>query len=135
MHKLIIITLITYLFFGCAKPTVLKTIDWNGNTITLSELDAGATGAFYWKIYYSYKNNSKKKLIFESYSLLVIENISIDNNNLLIHCLEKNNKTEFVTINLDNINYFIDTPIKYDYYNLKTSNKFYKEPTFIKNRH
>ena len=60
MRKLsILLSFITLV--GCGTPTELKTVNWNGNRITWTVLDGGATTSYYWKIFFT-----KKKIIFSA---------------------------------------------------------------------
>lgn len=131
MKKLAILILFATLI-SCGTPTELKTVNWNGNRITWTVLDGGATTSYYWKIYFTKKNSNNRNLIFESYSSPYITNISTSGNNLLIHCAVDREITDFITIDLNQINDFIDDPVEYERTLLEQTNNSYTEPEFVK---
>lgn len=121
------------IFTSCIKPEVIKTIKWNGNTITLSVINGGATVSYLYKIEYKRKwIFGKDRLIFWSYSTPIIDNISIENDKLIIHCLADRNQTTNIIIDLKRINKFIGSPVKYRRSVLEKTNAFYIEPDIIK---
>ena len=121
------------IFTSCIRPEVIKTIKWNGNTITLSVINGGATVSYLYKIEYKRKwIFGKDRLIFWSYSTPGVEDISIENDKLIIHCFARKNQTNNIIIDLKNINKFIGRPVKYRRSVLEKTNAFYIEPDFIK---
>jgi hypothetical protein len=131
--KYLIIFILTIVFTSCIKPEVIKTIRWNDNTIKLSVINGGATTSFLYKI--EYHRNwvfGKDRLIFQSYSTPDIEDISVENDKLIIDCFAGHDQTEKILIDLKNINKFIVNPIKYRRDVLVKTNRFYVEPDFVK---
>lgn len=120
------------ILFSCGKPQELKTLNWNDNQISWTVLDGGATTSYYWQIFYKSQDENKNKLIFESYSSPYLTDISIQNNNLVIHALDDHNQPEFINIDLTKIEDYIKEPVKYERTILKQTNDSYKEPEFIK---
>ncbi|WP_144607022.1 hypothetical protein [Algoriphagus algorifonticola] len=117
---------------GCGTPTELKTVNWNGNRITWTVLDGGATTSYYWKIFFTKKGSNSQDLIFESYSSPYITDISTNGNKLLIHCAVDRDSTDIITIDLNKIEDFIDDPIEYERSLLEQTNESYIEPEFVK---
>ena len=120
-------------FTSCIKPEVIKTIKWNGNTVRLSVINGGATTSFLFKI--DYEKDwilGKRRLIFESYSTPNINDIYVENDKLIIDCYVRNDQTNKIVIDLNNINKYIGNPIKYRRDVLVRTNAFYIEPDFIK---
>lgn len=69
-------------------------VKWRGNTIRLSVINGGATTSFLFKI--DYERDwilGKRRLIFESYSTPYLEDISVENDKLVIDCLASKNQT------------------------------------------
>ena len=130
--NLIIIKLII-LLTSCLKPEKVKTIDWKGNTITFSTYNGGATTSYLYKIEYKRKwIFGKDRLIFWSYSTPHINDISVENEQLIIHCFANKNRTNDIFIDLKNISKFIGNPVKYRRSVLEKTNDYYDEPDFIK---
>ncbi len=131
--KYLILLILVAVLASCIEPEETKTIDWNGNTITLSVINGGATTSYLYKIEYKRKwIFGRERLIFWSYSTPTVSDISIENDKLLIHSLVRNNQTNNITIDLKNINKFIGSPVKYRRSELVRTNAFYIEPDFIK---
>ncbi len=129
---LIFLTLIV-VFTSCIKPEVIKMVKWRGNTIRLSVINGGATTSFLFKI--DYERDwilGKRRLIFESYSTPYLEDISVENDKLVIDCLASKNQTNKILIDLNNINKYIGNPVKYRRNVLVKTNAFYIEPDFVK---
>lgn len=118
---------------SCINPEKIKTIDWNGNTITSSTINGGATTAYLYKIEYKRKwIFGRDRLIFWSYSTPGINDISVENNKLIIHCLASDNQTNNIIIDLKNISEFVGSPVKYRRGVLEKTNNYYDEPNIIK---
>ena len=116
------------LFTSCIKPEKIKTRDWNGNTITLSVVNGGATVAYLYKIEYKRKwILGRDRLIFWSYSTPTVNDISAENDKLIVHCLAPRNKTNDIIIDLKKIDKFIGNPVKYRRGVLKKTNDYYDE--------
>jgi hypothetical protein len=131
--KYVIFFLLIVSIFSCIKPEKTKTIKWDGNTITLSVLNGGMTSANLYLIEYKRKwIFGKNRLIFWSYSTPSVNDITVENDNLIIHCLARKDQTNTIIIQLNNINEFIGSPIKYRRDVLEKTNDFYVEPNFIK---
>ena len=132
--KYLIIFFISSIFLtSCINPEKIKTIDWNGNTITLSTINGGATTAYLYKIEYKRKwIFGRDRLIFWSYSTPDINDISVENDKLIIHCFASKNQTNNIIIDLKNISEFIGSPVKYRRSVLEKTNNYYDEPNFIK---
>lgn len=131
--KNLIIFFFILFFTSCIKSEEIKTIDWKGNTITLSVGNGGATTPFLYKIEYKRKwILGRDRLIFWSYSTPAVNDISVENNSLIINCFAGNNQTNNIIIDLENINKFIGKPVKYRRDVLEKSNDYYDEPNFIK---
>ena len=131
--KNLIILLFIILFTSCIKPEKIKTIDWDGNTITLSVINGGATTAYLYKIEYKRKwILGRDRLIFWSYSTPAVSDISVENDRLKIHCFAGKNQANNIIIDLKNINKFIGNPVKYRRDALEKTNDYYNEPIFIK---
>ncbi len=132
LRNLILLTLII-LLTSCLKPEKVKTIDWKGNTITFSTFNGGATTSYLFKIEYKRKwIFGKDRLIFWSYSTPSVNDISVENEKLIIHCFGARNTTNDIIIDLKNINKFIGNPVKYRRDVLEKTNDYYDEPDFIK---
>lgn len=132
LRNLISLTLII-LLTSCIKPEKTKTVEWDGNTITLSVLNGGATTAYLYKIEYKRKwIFGRQRLIFLSYSTPGVNDISVENDKLIIHCFAGKNKTNNINIELKNIHQFIGSPVKYNRDFLEKTNDYYIEPNFIK---
>ncbi len=126
--KNLIILLFIILFTSCIKPEKIKTRDWNGNTITLSVINGGATVAYLYKIEYKRKwIFGRDRLIFWSYSTPTVNDISVENDKLIIHCLAPRNKTNDIIIDLKKIDKFIGNPVKYRRGVLEKTNDYYDE--------
>jgi|GEM_PF-4012980 hypothetical protein len=131
--KNLIILILLISFSSCIKPEKVKTIDWNGNTITFSTINGGMTTSYLYKIEYKRKwIFGKDRLIFWSYSTPSINDITVKNDKLIIHCFAGKNQTNNIIIDLKNINKFIGNPVKYRRDVLEKTNDFYVEPDFIK---
>jgi len=131
--KNLIILILLISFSSCIKPEKVKTIDWNGNTITFSTINGGMTTSYLYKIEYKRKwIFGKDRLIFWSYSTPSIDDITVKNDKLIIHCFAGKNQTNNIIIDLKNINKFIGNPVKYRRNVLEKTNDFYVEPDFIK---
>ena len=131
--KNLIILILLISFSSCIKPEKIKTIDWNGNIITFSTINGGMTTSYLYKIEYKRKwIFGKDRLIFWSYSTPSINDITIKNDKLIIHCFARKNQTNNIIIDLKNINKFIGNPVKYRRDVLEKTNDFYVEPDFIK---
>ena len=131
--KNFIILLLIILFTSCIKPEKIKTLDCNGNTITFSVTNGGATTAYLYKIEYKRKwILGRDRLIFSSYSTPAVNDISVENEKLIIHCFAVRNQIHNVVIDLKNINKFIGNPVKYRRDVLEETNDFYIEPDFLK---
>ena len=116
------------LFTSCIKPEKIKTRDWNGDTITLSVVNGAATVAYLYKIEYKRKwILGRDRLIFWSYSTPTVNDISVENDKLIIHCLAPRNKTNDIIIDLKKIDKFIGNPVKYRRGVLKKTNDYYDE--------
>lgn len=127
-----IILLLIILFTSCIKPEKIKTLDWNGNAITLSVTNGGATTAYLHKIAYKRKwILGRDRLIFSSYSTPAVTDISIENEKLVIHCFAVRNQTNSIVIDLKTIDRFIGNPVKYRRNVLEATNDFYIEPDFL----
>ena len=126
--KNLIILLFIILFTSCIKPEKIKTRDWNGNTITLSVINGGATVAYLYKIEYKRKwIFGRDRLIFWSYSTPTVNDISVENDKLIIHCLAPRNKTNDIIFDLKKIDKFIGNPVKYRRGVLEKTNDYYDE--------
>ncbi|ALJ00701.1 hypothetical protein [Rufibacter tibetensis] len=124
---------ILILLVSCSEPEILKEVNWNENCISWEVLDGGATTSFKWLIKYSEGGENRKDLIFESYSSPYISDIEVYKDELLILCPNIRNKVnDTITINLKDINKYIDEPIVYEQDILKRKNEYYKEPSFVK---
>ncbi|PSR54228.1 hypothetical protein AHMF7605_12190 [Adhaeribacter arboris] len=129
---------VRYLWFlifliSCGETKVLKTVNWKGNTITWEVLDGGATTSYLWKIMFSEKGESSKDLIFRSYSTPYVGDIEVHQDKLLILIPDfKNKVNDTIAINLRDVEEYIDEPVDYKRNALKNSNKYYKEPNFVK---
>ncbi len=131
--KNFIIFILLISFSSCIKPEKIKTIDWNGNTITFSTINGGMTTSYLYKIEYKRKwIFGKDRLIFWSYSTPSINDITVKNDKLILHCFAGKNQTNNIIIDLKNINKFIGNPVKYRRDVLEKTNDFYVEPDFIK---
>lgn len=131
--KYLIFFLLIISIFSCIKPEEIKTIKWDGNTITLSVINGGMTTAYLYKIEYKRKwIFGKERLIFWSYSTPSINDITVENDKLIIHCFAPKNQTNNIIIDLKNIHKFIGSPVKYRRDVLEKTNDFYVEPNFIK---
>ncbi len=131
--KNLIILILLISFSSCIKPEKIKTIDWNGNIITFSTINGGMTTSYLYKIEYKRKwIFGKDRLIFWSYSTPSINDITIKNDKLIIHCFARKNQINNIIIDLKNINKFIGNPVKYRRDVLEKTNDFYVEPDFIK---
>jgi hypothetical protein len=131
LKNLIILSFILFLS-SCIKPETVKTITWNGYRITLSVINGGATVAYLYKIEYKRKRFlGRDRLIFSSYATPSVNNISIENNRLIIHCFSGENQTNDVPNNLKDINSYLGNPVKYRRSVLESTNKAYIEPGFI----
>ena len=112
-----------------------KTIDWKGHSITFSTINGGMTTSYLFKIEYKRKwIFGRNRLIFWSYSSPSINDISVENDKLILHCFARNNQSNEIIINLKNINKFIGDPVRYRRDVLEKTNDFYIEPNFIKQR-
>jgi len=130
-YLLFIILLIN--FSSCIKPEKVETVEWEGNTIKLSVINGGATTSYLYKIYYKRKwMLGKDRLVFLSYSTPAVKGISVENNNLTIDCFAGNKQTNRIIIDLNDIDEYIGSPIKYRRDVLEKTNEFYDEPSFIK---
>jgi len=133
--KNLIILLFILLFASCIKPEKVKTIDWNGNTITLSVINGGATVAYLYKIEYKRKwILGRDRLIFWSYSTPEVNDISVENDRLTIHFWADKNQTNKIVIDLKDINKFIGNPVKYRRGVLEKTNDYY-DNIIRQNRH
>jgi hypothetical protein len=131
--KNLIILLFIILFTSCIKPEKTKTIDWNGNTISLSVINGGATTAYLYKIEYKRKwIFGRQRLIFWSHSTPSVSDISVENDRLKIYSFASDNQTNNIIIDLKNINKFIGSPVRYRRDVLEKTNDYYDEPYFIK---
>jgi len=91
------------------------------------------TTSYLYKIEYKRKwIFGKDRLIFWSYSTPSINDITVKNDKLIIHCFAGKNQTNNIIIDLKNINKFIGNPVKYRRDVLEKTNDFYVEPDFIK---
>jgi hypothetical protein len=98
----------------------------------LSVINGGATVAYLYKIEYKRKRFlGRDRLIFSSYATPSVNNISIENNRLIIHCFSGENQTNDVPNNLKDINSYLGNPVKYRRSVLESTNKAYIEPGFI----
>ena len=124
---------ISILLVSCSEPKILKEVTWNDNRISWEVLDGGATTSYRWLIKYSEGGEKSKDLIFESYSSPYISDIEVYKDELLILCPDSRNKVnDTITINLKDIDKYIDDPIVYEWDVLKGKNEYYKEPSFVK---
>jgi hypothetical protein len=131
--KIIVFFILIISFTSCIRPEKIKTIDWVGNTITLSVINGGATTSYLYKIEYKRKwIFGRERLIFWSYSTPSVDDISVENNKLIIHCFASKNQANRIVIDLKNINKFIGSPVKYRRDVLEKTNDYYDEPNFIK---
>lgn len=131
--KYLIFFILSVFLISCTTTEKIKTIDWNGNTITLSIINGGATTAYLYKIEFKRKwIFGRDRLIFWSYSTPILNDISVENDKLTIHCFASENQTNNIIIDLKNISEFIDRPVKYRRSILEKTNKYYNEPNFIK---
>ncbi len=128
----LIILMFIVIFTSCSKPEKTKKIDWNGNTITFSIFNGGATTAYLYKIEYKRKwKFGRERLIFWSYSTPSVSDISVENDNLIVHCYAVKNQANNIIIDLKNINKFIGSPVRYRRDILEKTNNYYDEPYFI----
>jgi hypothetical protein len=117
---------------SCEEPQVLKKLKWNDYEIKLESLDGGATTSYYRKIKSKKASDYGESLIFESYSSPYITDIHAENNTLSVICSGFKDKMDTISIDLNHLEDFIDEPVKYQRDSLLNTNKFYKEPLFIK---
>ena len=123
------LSLVTLL--GCSPPTELKFVNWDGNQITWTVLDGGATTSYLWQIFFRKNESDPQKLIFKSYSSPHITDISLAKSELLIHCFRDRDSEYFITIDLTKVEDFIENPVEYERSILKRTNKSYREPEFV----
>lgn len=129
MRYLIIILFI--LSTSCASFDEVRRIDWQENTIVLKLSEMDMTTSNYWKVYFIKHGSSNEKLIFESYGSPYITDVSVQTNNLIIDCLTSDNSDHQIELDLNNLDDYLDNPVKYETYVLKQTNDSYKEPLFI----
>ena len=128
-----VIVLLLISLSSCLEPEEVKTIDWKGNKITFSTFNGGMTTSYLYKIEYKRKwIFGKDRLIFWSYSTPSVNDISVENDKLIIHCFARKNQTNNIIVDLKNINKFIGNPIKYRRDVLEKTNEYYDEPNFLK---
>lgn len=118
-------------FISCGNFETVEVLAWKNVDVTLKVDGGNATTSFYWKIYVKEKGDLSDHLIFESYSNPYLLGISISGDTLSILCLKDRNLKTSIAINLNELEHFVDEPIRYQRNVLLNTNRSYDEPSWI----